>query len=204
MNFLLNFERKLESKSEIFYLFPALPSFVLFVASMFTAVIIFTNYSEFYDCSSANNELWEFLLGEMIAYYTYIIIYANVLLSVFPILKRISVTLLLMICTILFMIAWNIYGIYAISRSSCEDTVYYSLSAVLIALTFLLLLAKTGYFLYILIRPKKNAREPEKIIPENVHNMSKEEVFESVKNQQTGSPKPSLSKEDNMKEENID
>mmetsp|Transcript_28774 Transcript_28774/g.28465 ORF Transcript_28774/g.28465 Transcript_28774/m.28465 type:complete len:141 (+) Transcript_28774:182-604(+) len=140
----------------------------------------------------------------MIAYYTYIIIYANVLLSVFPILSRISVTLLLTICTILFMIAWNIYGIYAISRSSCEDTVYYSLSAVLIAITFLLLLAKTGYFLYILIRPKKSAPFPEQIIPEGVHNMSKEEVFESVKNQQTGSPKPSLSKEEKMQEENID
>jgi hypothetical protein len=56
-------ESWLASKSEVFYVYPAIPTFLMFILSMITAVVLTTGESEYDDCKGEDDFLWEYLMG---------------------------------------------------------------------------------------------------------------------------------------------
>lgn len=56
-------ETWLANKSEVFYVYPAIPTFFMFILSMLTGVVLSTSKDDYHDCADSEDWLWEYLLG---------------------------------------------------------------------------------------------------------------------------------------------
>ena len=86
------FEVLLMEYSEITFIYTAVPTFLITLIGLLTGVLIFVHRSQYEDCKKSNDMLFGFLLGQMIFFYYFALIYANLLLQLIPFLQTLTVT----------------------------------------------------------------------------------------------------------------
>mmetsp|Transcript_21778 Transcript_21778/g.39713 ORF Transcript_21778/g.39713 Transcript_21778/m.39713 type:complete len:208 (+) Transcript_21778:12-635(+) len=135
----MSFATWLQSKSEVCYVYPAVPVAVMFFVSVVTAAFLHVDRTEYHDCKSDDDFLYEYLLGQVCLYYACVLVYANLIFELVPGLKELVASFGFFILYCLANTAWGVVGAYFLSVSDC-DMSYYYLSAINVALFFAFLI----------------------------------------------------------------
>ena len=84
--------RLLEDYSEITFVFTAVPTFLLALIGLLVGILLFVHNAQYQECKTGNDMLYGFLLGQMIFYYSFALIYANLILELIPLISSLTVT----------------------------------------------------------------------------------------------------------------
>jgi hypothetical protein len=126
----------LEETSEITFIYTAVPTLMLALIGLLTGIILFVHNAQYQDCKTAEDMLYGFLLGQMIFYYSFALIYANLLLQLIPYLNDLSLTFALYSIYFTCNTGWSLWGIDVLTVTGCPHSVYYGMAGFTIAFTF--------------------------------------------------------------------
>lgn len=188
------FELFLSTYSEIVFLYTSLPTFILNFLGLVTGILLFVHKSEYYSCKSSDDPLFALLLGQLIFYYGFFIIYSNLLFQLIPALNTLTVTFALFLTYFILCSIFNLWGISALSATECQDSVYAGMAGFNISFNFIFDLALLLSFIALAI---KNRKIPE--IKPTPLVLSEERFVE----QPSAIEDPKVA-EGNWKEENLD
>lgn len=121
--------------SEVAYIYTAVPTFLLALIGLLTGILLFVHKSQYELCRSSNDMLFGFILGQMIFYYTFALIYSNLLFQLIPYLYSLTGTFILFLCYFISNTGWALWGIQVLTLTSCENSVYYGIGTFTIAFT---------------------------------------------------------------------
>lgn len=95
-------------------MFPAIPSLIVFVATMVSSSIYVTSRTAYEACQATapddNDYLRAYVLGSIICGYTFLALYANILIEFVPKLKGLISSFILLFFWIFGAFVWNIVG----------------------------------------------------------------------------------------------
>ncbi|OMJ68607.1 hypothetical protein SteCoe_33889 [Stentor coeruleus] len=131
-----NFEKFLIEYSEVAFVYTAVPTFVLVLIGLLAGVILFF-YRDQCEGSDQDDELFAFLLGQMIFYYVFALIYANLLFQLIPKMHSLTATFILYLIYFTFNTGWSFWGIEVVaSPNDCaRSKAYWGMSIFMIAFT---------------------------------------------------------------------
>ncbi|OMJ80722.1 hypothetical protein SteCoe_18974 [Stentor coeruleus] len=129
-----DFENFLIEYSEVAFVYTAVPTFVLVLIGLLAGIILFFYKDQ---CEGKDDEVFAFLLGQMIFYYSFALIYANLLFQLIPNMNSLTVTFALYFVYFGTNTGWSLWGIEVISSpNNCiENSAYWGMSIFMIAFT---------------------------------------------------------------------
>lgn len=149
------FEEFLSRFSEIIYIYTSIPAFILTFLGLLTGILLFVHKSEYYDCKSSTDPLFALLLGQLIFYYSFLIIYSNLLFQLIPFLNTLTVTFTIFITYFILCLIFSLWGISAINSTNCSDSVYAGMAAFNISFNLLFDLSLFISFIALVIKKRK-------------------------------------------------
>lgn len=150
------FEGFLSEYSEIAFIYTAVPTFLLTFIGLLTGVLLFAHKSQYEDCKNSDDTLFGFLLGQMIFYYSFFLIYANMLFQLIPFMKSLTVTFALFVTYFVSNTGWSLWGIDSVSKSGCGDSVYAGMASFTIAFSLLFDLVLVVAFVVLVIKKRRS------------------------------------------------
>ena len=123
-------ESWLANKSEIFYVYPAVPVFFMFILAMLTGVVLSTSRDDYHDCKDNDDWLWEYLLGQVILYYLFILAYGNTVFELVPVLRSLTFNFIFVIVFLVVSLGWAVAGMVLIMNSECKGNLYFSIAMI--------------------------------------------------------------------------
>ncbi|OMJ70358.1 hypothetical protein SteCoe_31690 [Stentor coeruleus] len=131
-----DFEKFLIGYSEVAFVYTAVPTFVLVLIGLLAGVILFF-YKDQCEGPDQDDELFAFLLGQMIFYYTFALIYANLLFQLIPKMHSLTVTFVLYLVYFTFNTGWSLWGIEVIATPNdcARSKAYWGMSIFMITFT---------------------------------------------------------------------
>lgn len=184
--------------SEITFVYTAVPTFLLALTGLLTGILLFVHKSEYDDCKKSNDMLFGFLIGQMIFYYSFGLIYANLLFQLVPYLHSLTVTFILFACYFISNAGWTLWGIQVLTVTGCDHSTYYGIASFTIAFTLAFDLSLLVATIVVFFRGRKNNVAPK----ENAKKSVKENPNISKVEEQKGSGV--LSGEEQWKQEDLD
>jgi hypothetical protein len=142
-------ESWLATKSEVFYVYPAVPTFLMFILSMITAVTLSTGSDDYDDCKGDDDWLWEYLLGQVILYYSFIFAYGNAVFELVPFLRSLSFNFVFFIVFMIANLVWCVVGLVLGANSDCDSNIYFAIAIInmgLFILFFILMFVASLYY----------------------------------------------------------
>ncbi|KAL4470215.1 hypothetical protein ABPG74_011826 [Tetrahymena malaccensis] len=165
-------ESSLSNKSEIVYVYPALPCFIIFIVSIISASVYVTKKVDHQSCvlqnPNSSDYLQEYVLGSIIVGYIFLAVYSNILLEMIPKLKGIVASFLLLFIWSLGSFIWNIIGATMVSKSHCKSTQYYGIAVLNLVVYFLYFGGLVFYSIYVWINHKKEDKADVQVNPNYV------------------------------------
>lgn len=164
-----DFEIFLIEYSEVAFIYTAVPTFVLVLVGLLAGIVLFF-YKDQCEGNDQDNEIFAFLLGQIIFYYSFALIYANLLFQLIPNMHSLTVTFALYLVYFASNTGWSLWGIEVVSSPSdcAESSAYWGMSIFMIAFTlFMDLLLIIGILIVYIQRKKSrvavetNIRSPE-------------------------------------------
>ena len=152
------FEKFLSQYSEIAFIYTAIPTFLLMIIGQITGIFIFVHRNEYYRCKNDSDMLLGFLIGQMIFFYSFTILYANLLFQLIPYLNSLTASFISVSAYFLSNTIWSLWGIDVLVQTGCTDSVYYGIASFTITFTLLLDLALGISFVVLLIKKRKSSR----------------------------------------------
>ena len=131
------FEQFLSAYSEIAFIYTAIPSFLLTFIGLLTGILLFVHKGQYEDCKDSDDTLFTFLLGQMIFYYSFLLIYANLLMQLIPFMNNLTVSFVLFMTYFLGNTGWSLWGIDSVLKTGCGSSVYAGMAGFNIAFTLL-------------------------------------------------------------------
>lgn len=197
----------LQSKSEVFYVYPAVPVSVMFFASIVTAAFLHVDRTEYQDCKSHNDFLYEYLLGQVCLYYSCALVYANLIFELVPWGRNLMASFVYFVLYCLTNTAWGVVGAYYLAQSDC-DMSYYYLTAINVALFFAFLISMVVVISVVLAR-KSSPQAPSELVPnqqeDDQHNNTHNEFAQVKKDNTNPSSRDNVAApQEEMNEENLD
>jgi hypothetical protein len=150
------FEQFLSTYSEIAFIYTAIPSFLLTFIGLLTGILLFVHKSQYDDCKNSDDSLFMFLLGQMIFYYSFLLIYANLLLQLIPLMNNLTVTFVLFVTYFFGNTAWSLWGIDSVVETGCSSSVYAGMASFNIAFTLLFDLALAVSFVVLVVIKRRS------------------------------------------------
>lgn len=150
------FEKFLSEYSEIAFIYTAIPTFLLTFIGLLTGVLLFAHKSQYEDCKNSDDTLFGFLLGQMIFYYSFSLIYANLLFQLIPFMSSLTVTFALFVSYFVSNTGWSLWGIDSVSKTGCGDSVYAGMASFTIAFSLLFDLVLVVSFVVLVIKKRKS------------------------------------------------
>lgn len=193
------FGRFLVKYSEFIYIYPAVPTFLLGLIGLLTGVILFVHNSEYQDCKNSSDMLFGFLLGQMIFYYSFALIYANTLFQVLPFLHTLTVTFSLFLSYFTLNTGWSLWGISVLIDTGCDGSVYAGMAGFTIAFTLCFDLILLIGFIALIIKKNSSEIAPE---PRSKPAVDKNDIVSNDEQPSNIVQNPGV--EEGWKEENLD
>lgn len=133
-----NFEKFLIEYSEVAFVYTAVPTFVLVLIGLLAGVILFF-YRDQCEGPDQDDELFAFLLGQMIFYYTFALIYANLLFQLIPKMHSLTATFALYLVYFTLNTGWSLWGIEIVAAPNdcAKSKAYWGMSIFMISFTLL-------------------------------------------------------------------
>lgn len=150
------FVKFLSEYSEIAFIYTAIPAFLLMIIGQITGILIFVHRNEYYRCKNDTDMLWGFLIGQMIFYYSFTILYANLLFQLIPYLNNLTASFVSVSAYFIFSTIWSLWGIDVLVQTGCTDSVYSGVASFTISFTLLFDLALGISFIVLLIKKRKS------------------------------------------------
>jgi hypothetical protein len=163
------FERFLSEYSEIAFIYTAVPAFLLMMVGQITGILLFVHRDEYYNCKNTDDMLMGFLIGQMIFYYSFTIIYANLLFQLVPYLYSLTASFISVSSYFLANTAWSLWGIDVLVETGCDESVYAGIASFTIAFSLMidLVLAVSFVVLVVLKRRSQPAQQEKEEKEEN-------------------------------------
>ncbi|EAR89631.2 transmembrane protein, putative (macronuclear) [Tetrahymena thermophila SB210] len=165
-------QSSLSNKSEIVYVYPALPCFIIFIVSIISASVYITKKGDHQSCvlqnPNSSDYIQEYVLGSIIVGYIFLAIYSNILLEIIPKLKGVVASFLLLFVWSIGSFIWNIIGATLVSKSYCKSTKYYGIAVMNLVVYFLFFGGLVFYSIYIWIIHKKEDKADVQVNPNYV------------------------------------
>lgn len=190
------FEKFLSEYSEIAFIYTAIPTFLLMIIGQITGILIFVHRDEYYGCKNSNDMLLGFLIGQMVFYYSFTIIYANLLFQLVPYFNNLTASFVSVSAYFLSSTIWSLWGIDVLVQTGCSDTVYSNIASFTIAFTLLFDLALGISFVALLIKKRRSLPAQQ----DNEHKIREQKSAAGDKDL----PEPQVPDNEGWKEENLD
>ena len=149
------FELFLIEYSEIAFIYAAIPTFMKAVIGVITGILLFVHKSQYDDCKKSNDMLFGFLLGQMIFFYYFALVYANLILQLIPYLDRLTIAFGLFISYFFLNTGWTLWGINVLITTGCKNSVYYGIAAFTIAFALSVDLILLIGFIVLFVKKRK-------------------------------------------------
>lgn len=149
------FEEFLSQYSEIIFLYTSIPTFLQTFIGLLTGILLFVHKSDYYNCKSSSDPLFALLLGHLLFYYSFFILYSNLLFQLVPFLTSLSFTFASFLTYFTLSLIFNLWGISALSSTSCSDSVYSGIAGFNITFNLLFILLLIISFTILLIKKRK-------------------------------------------------
>lgn len=163
------FQLFLAQYSEIGFIYTAIPSFLLSFIGLITGVILFVHKKEYFRCKKQDDLLFGFLLGQMIFYYSFFVIYSNLLFQLVPMVNSLTVTFALFIVYFVGNTGWSLFGITVLEDTGCIGSVYAGMAGFTIAFSLLFDFALMISLIVLIVKKNRKVK------------VSHERVFSEVK-----------------------
>jgi hypothetical protein len=140
----------LRNNSIIFYIYPVIPMFFMFLLSMINSGVLSVSRSDYEDCSDSSDLLHEFLIGVLAATFILIVIYANLVLElIWKGTKSLLYNFYAFVAILVLDTIWCLIGLFFVAASDCSSEAYYFLAIVnivVILLFSILMIIATSYY----------------------------------------------------------
>ena len=149
-----DFQLFLAQYSEIGLIYTAIPSFLLSFIGLITGIILFVHKKQYFKCKNNDDMLFGFLLGQMIFYYSFFVLYSNLVFQLIPKINSLTVTFILFVVYFVTNTGWSLYGITVLEETGCIWSVYAGMAGFTIAFSLLLDLAILISFIVLIVKKR--------------------------------------------------